>query len=261
MLKLYLNLVLLGFSLVFCQVDINAICEERADEGLDYVRHPTDCSSYIGCEEPPFTGSCGEYYFNEETQICDEIQNVQCDIESEPETTIILPATEPPTTTTETTPPPTTAEEVITDIDTTEELVTTDIPNPTTIEPVEELTTKTAELLTCPEGDEQIIFLPSKNSCEDYFFCFNGVPLAMQCADNLQFNAKKGKCDFKENVKCTAGRPRCTQAMNKFFAHESSCNMFYYCRFGHLTIQRCPYFYNWNDEQKECQLNYGDKCS
>ncbi|KAL5290926.1 hypothetical protein ACFFRR_010364 [Megaselia abdita] len=274
MIKIVLYLSLLGFSRVFCQSDIDEICEERSWEGLNYLRYPSDCSSYIGCDESAYLGSCGDdYYFNEEIQNCDEKENVQCDSDPEPEPEITIAttttSTEPPTTTT-TTETSTTSSAASTAVE--EEETTDSVDGLETTESItndfrtssptaEGSTTKIVELQECPQGNEKVTFLASKKSCEDFYFCFNGVPLPMQCADDLYFNPAKGKCDFKGNVKCTVGRPYCDRTMHKFFPHEKSCNMFYYCRFGHLTIQRCPYFFNWNDEKHECQLNYGEQCS
>lgn len=273
MVGLHFYLTFLGFSLVYCQIDIEKICQDRAGEGLDFLRHPLDCHSYIGCEEPVYIGACDDFYFNEEAQQCDEKDNVQCDTDPpQPETTIT--STEPPTTTTtseastprisEITEEQTETKPFEGETESTDELETTDIEVNSTVSTlaVEDTTTIVAvELPQCPEDNQIISFLPSQTSCEEFFLCFNGVPLQMKCAENLHFNPAKEKCDFKEKVKCSLGRPQCERTMNKFFAHESSCNMFYYCRFGHLTVQRCPFFYNWNDEKHECQLNYGEQCS
>lgn len=258
-------LALLFLSGAFCQSDIDQLCDDRDDPDMYFLKYPEDCSMYIGCDEPAFIESCGdEYYFNEEEQTCDEKENVQCDndIEPEPETTTTT-TTEAPTTTT-TTEAPITEDEVTTSDsnieteETTEEDRTTDINS--TDPPIKEPTTKVAETIECPDGDSSVTFLPSKNSCSEFYACVNGVPIHMECADNLYFNSLKGKCDFKDNVRCSIGVPVCDRTMHKFFPHESSCNLFYYCRYGHLSIQRCSYFYYWNAERNECQLNNGQQC-
>lgn len=272
MVGLHFYLSLLGFSLVYCQIDIEKICQDRAGEGLDFLRHPLDCHSYIGCEEPVYIGACDDFYFNEQAQQCDEKDNVQCDSNPEPQPETTTASTTTTTTTTAVASTSSTSQITEEEMDTkfsevetdaTDELETTDFDLSSTISTsyIEKTTTIAVELPECPEDNQIISFLPSQISCETFFFCLNGVPLQMKCAENLHFNPAKEKCDFKENIKCNIGRPQCDRTMNKFFAHESSCNMFYYCRFGHLTVQRCPFFYNWNDEKNECQLNYGEKCS
>lgn len=251
-----------SISGILSQSDIDEICLQRADEGLDYLAHPNDCSSYIICDNPASLGSCEEFYFNEEAQTCDYKENVQCDnVEPEPQPEP-EPETEPPTeaqttiitTTTETTTTSTTAELVPqTTLPTTKEVeIETTLSSASTTSPLESV--------LCPEVSHEIVFKADPDSCLNYYLCFNGVAMPMKCADNLHFNSEKQKCDFKENVRCRLGIPTCEIYMNEFFPHESSCNLFYYCRYGHLSLQQCPYFYYWNEEKHECQMNYRLRC-
>lgn len=271
----FISVVLvLGISKIYCELDLEAYCESRTSDGLDFYRNPEDCNSYITCDEDPYIGYCAEdNYFDEEAQSCDEKENVQCDGEINPE---------PETTTTSTTTTTTTTTEAPTTTSSTPEtsiiITTTEIPVPTTGKEVSSTTSKitvsepsttTSEssstpavpaLEECPAGNKNAIFIASKTSCSEYYFCYDGVSTLMKCATNLYFNPEKSKCDFKDNVNCSTGKPKCSKNENGFFPHETSCKLFYFCSGGVLSVQQCPYFYYWNADEKECQLKVGIDC-
>lgn len=276
-------LLLLVFSDVYCQLDIDEMCRLRADEGLEFLSYPDDCNSFITCDNPAYIGSCGEgNYFDEANQVCDDKENVQCGSEmattttttTEEPTTTTTTSTEAPTTTTTTTTeaPTTTTEAPITNSPPTSSTTTTEkIPvtdstfvtttsGSTTVASFPLTTTEIPSPDKCPEEHGNGVFIPSKTSCMDYYFCFENIPMLMHCANNLHFNPAKGKCDFKENVQCSAERPICNKKVDEFFPHETLCNFFYFCSGGYLSLQQCPYFYYWNVDEQECRLKLDHTC-
>ncbi|KAL5290932.1 hypothetical protein ACFFRR_010370 [Megaselia abdita] len=271
------NIVLLFFfflfsNSVFCQsADIDEICRLRGDEGLEFLKYPEDCSNFVICEDTPYVGSCGEGdYFDEESQTCDIKEKVQCGSEPIPETTTST-TTSTTTTTTEAPTATTTTTEALTTLMSSTTTMTTDkteipktttvvIPTSTSLSTVVPVTTAIPSTDECPEDGGNGIFIPSRTSCNNYYFCFENKPMLMHCANNLYFNPSKGKCDFKENVQCSAGKPTCISNENEFYPHETSCNFFYFCIGGHLSLQQCPYFYYWSVEERECRLKLGHTC-
>lgn len=55
----------------------------------------------------------------------------------------------------------------------------------------------TVEHNPCPRWTdaEQLVFLTNGNNCSNYFMCFDGQPLTMQCASGLRFNRDTNQCD------------------------------------------------------------------
>ncbi|XP_018022213.1 cell wall protein DAN4 [Hyalella azteca] len=45
--------------------------------------------------------------------------------------------------------------------------------------------------------------IPNPRDCSTFFVCSNGLPVLMNCSDNLLYNPDTEKCDFPENVDCT----------------------------------------------------------
>lgn len=74
--------------------------------------------------------------------------------------------------------------------------ITTTTPKP--------ITNNTNGLVECPatEDPNNPIFIANNKSCSEYFLCFHGQPMAMHCANMLQFDMKQQRCDLAENVKC-----------------------------------------------------------
>lgn len=270
----------IGFPDVYCQSDIDEICRLRADEGLQFLSYPDDCSSFITCDDPAYLGTCGDdYYFDELEQSCDDKEFVQCGSDTttsttttttttteEPTTTTTTTTTEAPTTTTSTTAITTSTTEVKVPetTSTTTEKVTTARPTSSSTAPSSSTASPSISSSTSSPNNEKCTengaFIPSRTSCMDYYFCLDGEPMLMQCANNLYFNPSKGKCDFKENVQCSVTKPTCDKNSNQFFPHETSCNFFYFCSGEHLSLQQCPYFYYWDVEENECRINLGNNC-
>ncbi|KAG5669038.1 hypothetical protein PVAND_016940 [Polypedilum vanderplanki] len=56
----------------------------------------------------------------------------------------------------------------------------------------------------CPEIDDpdDLVFLPSNESCEIYYLCFNGDKIQRKCNEGLHWNVELNWCDFPENSGC-----------------------------------------------------------
>jgi len=57
----------------------------------------------------------------------------------------------------------------------------------------------------CPPNipDYQRVFVPSADSCSDFYLCSHGSPYKLTCPSGLYFNPAIKRCDYPENVNCT----------------------------------------------------------
>lgn len=87
----------------------------------------------------------------------------------------------------------------------------------------------------------------------------------MECSPNLHWNIKTQKCDTIEDAQCTVSTmpsffPVCPRDMIGIYPHPLNCEWFLYCYHGHMTVQQCPFFYNWDRETQSCQLKTIANC-
>lgn len=46
------------------------------------------------------------------------------------------------------------------------------------------------------------IFVPSEESCEQYYICFQGIPSLLYCKPGFHWNRQRNFCDLPENANC-----------------------------------------------------------
>ncbi|XP_055905712.1 protein obstructor-E-like [Eupeodes corollae] len=103
---------------------------------------------------------------------------------------------------------------------------------------------------------ENIHFLPSHRSCEDYYICYSGEAVLQKCSKGLFFNPKRRGCDFKENVNCTiSAKSRnvlpyakmpptranipCPKQGSHFYPSPSDPAAYYFCSNGKGIVLTC----------------------
>lgn len=89
----------------------------------------------------------------------------------------------------------------------------------------------------------------------------------MLCADGLHWNHRTRQCDLRERANCMIRRPvasssfpLCPRDTVGLYAHPFECDRFLYCYHGHMTVQQCPFYYNWDVELERCELRTVAKC-
>lgn len=89
----------------------------------------------------------------------------------------------------------------------------------------------------------------------------------MNCTAGLHWNMEENKCDEPSIAKCTVTNtfpdtfPICERRNGvTFYPHPEKCNWFLYCYHGHMTVQQCQYYYNWDVEEKRCLKRTIAKC-
>ncbi|XP_067643682.1 probable chitinase 10 [Eurosta solidaginis] len=226
-------------------------CENAPED--TFVNSLESCQMYIYCDgDDSYSGECDEgQYFDGES--CDDAENVYCALddtdEPEPERPDQAVTVVPPTVIIPTMPAL---------IENTTNIVdSTSTSDPLIITPVVRD--------HCPDIDDaqQIVLMPNKQTCTDYYLCYHGHAIEMRCTDNLHFNIQNGKCDFPEHAQCLIDRPnanKCLPHVTDFFPHPANCNYFYYCIRGFLTVQQCPFYYGWDIERRSCVQMGQAKC-
>lgn len=63
--------------------------------------------------------------------------------------------------------------------------------------------TRNSNSFECPSDDSnELVLLPSPESCGEYYICINGEGFSQKCLSGLHFNADKMQCDFPVNANC-----------------------------------------------------------
>lgn len=236
--------------------DVFEECSESEPES--FVASWESCQSYVYCDgDDSILGDCeAGQYFDPESGACDDAANVKCFLDEVDEPDAEEEPDEPETPPAELDPTP-----------------------PTMETPIEVDIVQAAPVVkpSCPNTDDpsQVIFMANNDSCTDYYLCYHGHAMQMQCTNELHFNAKTGQCDLPENAHCAVSLEqlwlppgdrliesllqldqfashKCLPHMTDFFPHPDKCSYFYYCIKGFLTLQQCPFYYGWDIERRSC---------
>lgn len=88
----------------------------------------------------------------------------------------------------------------------------------------------------------------------------------MNCSSALQWNIERKRCDTPEVAKCTVTThfpdsfPVCRRTDVSFYPHPEKCEWYLYCNHGHMTVQQCPYYHNWDFIEQKCLERTKAKC-
>lgn len=193
-LQLFLSLMLRNLK----AQQILAECEDIT-KFQTFVASYESCSKYIYCDgEMSFEGQClGDNYFNEEAGNCDDPDKVICKSNGHSEINM---------------------QNVIDVISNTDgALVVNQASTSSPLEnafvtPMSAISTQYAtpslSSVLRPSLCLQIYgyyrrgVLPNFNSCTSYYFCYNGLTVAMMCPNGMYFNAPSGKCELQQYAQC-----------------------------------------------------------
>ncbi|XP_061394417.1 uncharacterized protein LOC133329976 [Musca vetustissima] len=251
-----------------------------------FVASFRSCAKYVYCSgDASFEGEClGGNYFNQAQGICDDPENVSCDIVAGADVTSIFDDKFQK------------ADNVL------EENVTDDLLEEdeeerggtgnaieigdvaeTGAEPdaeveVEEENVPSANaedhqplsVFTNPEARKCSRFsstavrhIPHRESCSAFFTCYNGMVIPMLCPRNLFFNAETEKCESQLPANCKlrySVRLNCQKGVYDYMPHPQKCEYYYYCINGFLMMLRCPYGFLWHFERRTCVRQSLAKC-
>ncbi|EDV39479.1 uncharacterized protein Dana_GF24469 [Drosophila ananassae] len=270
------------FILVLGQSQADVFDECNGADRFSFVESPKSCAHYIYCDgDDSYDGECEDReYFSAELQLCEPMGDIDCrsGLPIPAESTNNTPNSESAPAPSENNSGPET--EVVSSTVATTLSTTVAPPGPSVTVTSRPPTNETGGTIStglypsievavttlCPRQDNQsrIVLMPNRNSCSDYFICYQGDPLPMSCAASLHFNSRSGKCDHPENVKCLSmssnPREQCKRHTIDVYPHPDNCNYFYQCRLGFLIVQQCPFFYGWDYEKRSCVALSQAKC-
>ncbi|XP_039966142.1 uncharacterized protein LOC120778426 [Bactrocera tryoni] len=138
----------------------------------------------------------------------------------------------------------------------------------------------------------RIVFVGSNSNCQQYFICYYGQAVLQECSANLHWNKKIDKCDLPEKAGCEmwngdvgigqytsvngigenantadalsngseyGAQSTISELINcpiygqHVFPHMSRCEYFIYCIKGHASLQKCPFYHNFDIVSKSCK--------
>lgn len=122
--------------------------------------------------------------------------------------------------------------------------------------------------------------LVAHENCNKFYKCDRGLPVTLECPDNLLYNSILGICDWPVNVDCGdrvlpetisivlpgSNRPLAVyeacandKTNGLLLAHEH-CNRFYKCSYGLPVAFSCPAGLLYNIEQQWCDWQTNVEC-
>ncbi|KAF9422502.1 hypothetical protein HW555_001900 [Spodoptera exigua] len=126
----------------------------------------------------------------------------------------------------------------------------------------------------CAADDTNGVLVAHEN-CNQFYKCFAGKPIALDCPSNLFYNPEKGYCDWQYNVNCNnrvipaensdvndnnfANQSCSGKDDDIIFAHEN-CNQFYKCVDRHMEPMFCPSGLYYNTILKACDWPINVDC-
>lgn len=169
---------------------------ENVTEPDTFVSSQRSCAKYIFCDgEASFEGEClGGNYFNEIEGICDDPENVECDIVEDDSVSSIY-------------------DEKFQKSDKNENEKDSEENGFFTADEVNELefdqdrdpngVSDISEAAKCSSGSGNVIHhIPHRDSCSAFFTCYNGMAIPMLCPRNLYFNPDAEKCEEQMPQSC-----------------------------------------------------------
>lgn len=110
--------------------------------------------------------------------------------------------------------------------------------------------------LQCPDNDDldELVFLPSPETCSKYYLCFGGEPLQMSCADGLHWSPEHQACLNKKIAGCEIDEDfeECPESGVKSISHPSDCAKYVLCVGGTRFKRTCGAGLHFSRELRNC---------
>ncbi|XP_005183042.1 uncharacterized protein LOC101893311 [Musca domestica] len=261
---------------------------ENVTEPDTFVSSYRSCAKYVYCsDDASFEGEClGGNYFNQAQGVCDDPENVKCDIVAGADVISIFDdkyqiletdvvgknqnqnheddVLEETKETEDELELDTDAEsdDAESDVEVEEEIVE----NSNNNQDHEHITMFTTqhEAATCSGVSSTAVrHIPHRESCSAFFTCYNGMIIPMLCPRYLFFNSETEKCEPQLPANCKlrySVRLNCRKGVYDYMPHPQKCEYYYYCLNGFLMILRCPHDFLWHYERRTCVHKSLAKC-
>ncbi|XP_075144651.1 peritrophin-44 [Haematobia irritans] len=266
--------LLMTLAILTAHIDVNALefpeCF-NVSEPDTFVSSKRSCSKYIFCDgDASFEGEClGGNFFNEVEGICDDPENVKCNIVGSEGVQSIFDEKFQKS-----------------DIDDEAKALGEDQSNGDADDLIDgddinqDLNFSSANEIKgnelnsidivqmsnapkCSDNTRAIHHIPHQESCSAFFTCYNGLAIPMLCPRNTYFNAQSEKCDQEMPTSCklrSSVRLSCRKGVYDYMPHPQICEYYHYCLNGFLMIMSCPYDFTWHYERRTCVHKSQSKC-
>ncbi|XP_037825398.1 uncharacterized protein LOC119613456 [Lucilia sericata] len=227
----------------------------------EFVANPNDCKLFFLCGKngEGVVASCPpNMLFNDQTKLCDNAENVECEEvalaeeEALPIATFTTKAPSMITTTTTTVRPPKADQYCY-------------------------------NLYAMQSKKYTLVFLPHPGNCQQYYMCYHGKALLQSCSPRLNWNSKLGKCDLPSNAECVITKNeedydeedevltsleepiwgnsvKCPLYGEHIFPHTQRCDSFIFCVKGQSLLQSCPFYQHFDVESARCKWRHKATC-
>lgn len=114
--------------------------------------------------------------------------------------------------------------------------------------------------IECRDNDQEE-FVPSLDSCEEYFVCLNGTSIPKNCSDGLIFNIDSQRCSLVGH--CLHDYEPTCEASGSFLPHLYECRHFFYCDPDSVQplLQACKLGHLFDSSQLRCVPEGEATCS
>ena len=110
--------------------------------------------------------------------------------------------------------------------------------------------------LECPDKDDldELVFLPSPETCSKYYLCFGGEPIQLSCADGLHWSVDEETCLDKKIAGCEVDDDfeECPETGVKSISHPTECEKYVLCVGGTRIKRTCGAGLHFSRELRNC---------
>ncbi|XP_062128037.1 probable chitinase 10 [Drosophila sulfurigaster albostrigata] len=95
------------------------------------------------------------------------------------------------------------------------------------------------------------LFLPSVNSCSEYYLCISQTAISRNCSDDTYFDARDQQCVPVSEVRCL---PKCPAQGLSTFCYDRTCTKYVMCFGGTPVIRECSDGLQYNAQIDRCDF-------
>ncbi|KAK2576108.1 hypothetical protein KPH14_007442 [Odynerus spinipes] len=216
-----------------------------------HLAHESDCTKFYVCflgekilKDCPYRNAKGDrLHFNPVLQVCDYPSRAGCKSRAKSAKLLTTLSLEPLT-------------ERLTTTSTT--LLTTIVTPLTTAAPN---VTPSISLSPTPNASTKITYKEHPCACHLYYKNVDGKTILQQCNNGLEWDHERKSCSTPGQKKCMAKSSLLTLLAfprdlscedGEYRPHECTCNLYYKCLGGYLTLRECPDNKHWNQQVHLC---------
>lgn len=111
----------------------------------------------------------------------------------------------------------------------------------------------------CPTSTP-LQFLPSRQSCEEYFVCASGTPIPQTCSEGLIFDIARSRCAV--TGRCLLDyKPVCPDSNVRFLPHPFDCRHYFFCNDAEPQLMSCAPGLLFDITPEQCNIDTHATCA